>query len=200
MYNDAEDAIFDIDIFEYAKKDKQSDHDNQKKLREVFKPVAFQQQKRRSLPKIAEPPKQNSCCKTFCSSYVHLLLCWLILTAVLCSSIFLYLTCETAYTSIKLESYNELSLVNKAGIPTLEELTGTTENSVKVTAAAADSRPCYFPYKLNDNTATVAKKQENLNPSKEEFYCPHALFVIVIIIVSCGILFVFLLVVLPNKC
>ena len=69
MYNDAEDAIFDIDIFEYAKKDKQSDHDNQKKLREVFKPVAFQQQKRRSLPKIAEPPKQNSCgaCGVFAS-------------------------------------------------------------------------------------------------------------------------------------
>ena len=202
MYNDAEDSMFDIDIFEYSQKDKQSSHDNQNQLqlREVFKPVAFQQQKRRYLPTVDEPPKQNSCCQSFCSSYFQLLLCWLILTAVLCSSIFLYIKCETVDTSTDLESYNELSLVNKTRIPTWEEITGTTENSVKVTEVTTNSRPTYFPSKLNDNTATVAKKQENLNPSKEEFYCPHALLVIVIIIASFGFLFVFLLVVLPNKC
>ena len=199
MYNDAEDAMFDIDIFEYTQNDKQSIHDNQKKLKEVFKPVDFQHQKRRSLPKVVEQPKQKSCCKT-CSSYLHLLLCWLILTAVLCSSIFLYLQCGTAYTSIKIESYNEFSLVNKTRIPTWEEITGTTENSVKVTPATTDSRLTYFPSKLNEDTANVAKKQEKINQSKEESYCPQALFVILIIITSFGILFVFLLVVSPNKC
>ena len=117
--------------------------------------------------------------KTFCASYLHLVLCWLILTAVLCASILLYIKCETVCKKENLKSYNELSMVNKTRIASREEITGTTENAVTVTTATTYSRSTHFPSKLNEDTKNVAKKQGNLNQTKvEPFYCVRALFVI----------------------
>ena len=218
MYKHAEDPIFDIDILKYAQIDKVSGYDGHKKLKDEFKEIEikqnihkyqrsepFQQQNKRSLPKIVVGQEQSSCLKDFCCSYWYLILCWLILIAILCTSIFLYVKCEAMEKSYDYASFGKVSIMNTTRITNWEELTeaekGTvttasqstikekTEETTEETETNRDSRPTYFPVRLNDDK-NEALENEEFKQTKEESKCPLVLFVVIIIFASFGILFV----------
>jgi hypothetical protein len=215
MYKHADEPIFDIDILKYAQIDKISGYDGHKKLKDEFREIdikqnihkyqrsePFQQQNKRSLPKILVGQEQSSCFKEFCSSYWYLILCWLILIAILCTSIFLYVKCETMEQSYDHASFGKVALLNTTRIPSWEDLTesekGTvttasqskTKENTEETTTKRDSRPTYFPVRLNYDKKEAIGNGKKFKQTEEESKCSSVLFVLLIIFVSFGILFV----------
>ena len=186
MYKDAE-----IDIFEHVFEEQNTAMEDVKRIREVFKPVAFQQHSKRSLPQIDKNSRESSSCQDFYSSYLHLFICFVSLTAVLCASVFFYVECATKSKTANLEDISDL---NRTAIPSWNDLPESTET------ATAVLRTKYFPAKLNDEKEDLFNIDKEVQENTKEIFCPDAIFVILIIISSSGMLFVIILALLPNKC
>ena len=116
-------------------------------MREVFKPVAFQQHNKRPIPKVSATTKQE------------------------------------------LAGLKDFYLANGTKIPSWADLTTTHPPPL---------RQNYFPTNYRDERENVTENDSG--EDIEEAFCPSAIFVILIIISSCGILFVLILAMLPNKC
>ena len=206
MYKHAEDPIFDIDILKYAEIEKKREYEGHRTLKDQFRDIEIKQTlpddentKRRSLPRI-EVLEEKSCYKEFCSSYWYLLLFWVVLVGILCTSVFLFVKCEMLGDKYKVSSLAEASILNTSTrIPTWEDLTETTRELLEVTTAGKNNeetetqRPTYFPARLEK----IKDEKDSYNDhASKDSDCFSGLFLLIIIISSFGILFVIIFAIL----
>ena len=106
-----------------------------------------------------------------CSFHLYLCLCLLLLSLILFMTIILYYDCT-----------KEWSL--------LSTLPSTFQDGKSAYKNATENIVRKSPQESKNLVSTMRK---------EETFCPHAIFIIVLFIISSGILFVFLLFILPDK-